>query len=252
MGKKTFPKWLEIQKNGNLSVAWKGFTKFDPFDDVEKALRQIIHILEQYGDQRIYFGKERRTIIFLGKISELKQFKEIAQRTLGFLKSSSLDSDTGMIIRKQIELSQKEILTSISEELEKNLKIFFAVMKRGLVIKNEIIREKRILMNVYLGLVNSYDSLSKSPTESNLTRIKNRIAGKGANLINGFEKIIANPYKAKTMLPQIKRLNTIFNISSVAQMQRIIKNAANRLKPVIERELKIQKIKSEIFIKGRG
>lgn len=248
MSKTKLPKWFQVHDDGTLIVTWKDGTKPDPFNDIETALRQTIHIMEQYGNQKIYLDKGQKVVIFIGKIGELKQLKELTIKTTGFLKSFSLNSNIGIEIRGQINKSEQEILTSISSEMEKDVKIYFAVMRRSLVIKNEIIREKHVFMNVRDALVDSYESLCEKPTKLNLKRIKNRIAGKGANLINGFENIIANPYKARITLPQIKRLNTISNVSSVEQLKIIIKNAVNRIYPAIEEELKIQEIESKIFL----
>jgi len=247
MDKKIIPKWLQIHDDGTLTVTWKDGTKLDPFDDIETALRQMVHIMEQYGNQKIYLDTEKRVVIFIGRIGELKQFQELSMKILGFLQSSSLDSNIGVEIRKQINKSEKDILTSISSEIEKGVRIYFAVMRRGLVIKEEIIKEKRILVNIYTGLVNSYDSLNRRPTKFNLARIKNKIATGRNNLVNGFQNILVNPYKKRTLSSEVKRLRTISDVE-IPQLQRIIKHAANKVRPIIEQELENEGIRREIYI----
>ena len=119
-------------------------------------------------------------------------------------------------------------------------------MKRGLIIKKEIIRSQKIILNVYKELVKSYKSLADDPTESNKNRIKNKIAGKGANLMNGLNTIIVNPYKKRVNLSSVKRLENISNVTtSIRQLQRRIKNAFNRLAPAIT-------VKSEIFLNNKN
>ena len=241
---KNFSKWLQVNNDGTLTVTWKGYTEFHNFTDIETVLRQTIHILEQYGNQKITING--KTIIVLGKIAELKKFKDIVEKTLKFLKSNSIDFSTGLVIQHQIELSQKAILTNVDKKNKRNIKIYFAVMKRGLIIKQEIIRSQKIILNVYKELVKSYKSLADHPTESNKNRIKNKIAGKGANLMNGLNTIIVNPYKKRVNLPSVKRLENISNvITSIRQLQRMIKNAFNRLAPAIT-------VKSEIFLNNKN
>lgn len=239
--KKNFPKWFRVNDDGTVTIAWKGYTQFHKFSDIDTALRQTIHILENYGNQRIVIGD--KTIIILGKIAELKEFKNITQKTLRFLKSKSMDLDIGTQIQKQIATCQKEITANLDTEIEKDLKIYFAVMKRGVIIKKEIIRSQKIIVNVCKELVKSYQLLEDCPLEYNVQRIKNQISGKGPNLINGFKTIVVNPYKRRVNLPSVKRLENISNIGSPKQLQKIIKNAFNRLIPVIPES----EIKSEIF-----
>jgi len=236
-------KWLLINDDGTLTISWRQNTEFHHIPNIETALRQIIHILEQYGNQKITING--KTIIVLGKIAELKKFKDIAEKTLEFLKSNSIDFSTGLVIQHQIELSQKAILTNIDKKIKKDIKIYFAVMKRGLIIKKEIIRSQKIILNVYKELVKSYKSLADHSTELNKNRIKDKIAGKGANLMNGLNTIIVNPYKKRIELATVNRLKSISNVTSIRQLQRIIKNAYNRLAPAIS------EIKSEIFLNNQ-
>jgi len=237
-------KWLLINDDGTLTISWKQNTEFHHIPDIETALRQTIHIVEQYGNQKITIDNE--TIIILGKIAELKKFKDIVEKTLKFLKSSSIDFSTGLVIQHQIELSQKEILTNVDKKIKKDIKIYFAVMKRGLIIKKEIIRSQKIILNVYKELVKSYKSLIDHPTESNLRRIKNKISGKGANLVNGLHTIIVNPYRHRVQLSSIKRLDKLDNLSKIVttqQLKKVVKNGFNRLAPAIP-----ESMKSEIFL----
>lgn len=234
-------KWFQVNNDGTLTVAWKGYTEFHNFIDIETVLRQTIHILEQYGNQKITING--KTIIVLGKIAELKKFKDIAEKTLKFLKSSSIDFSTGLVIQHQIELSQKAILTNVDKKIKKDIKIYFAVMKRGLIIKKEIIRSQKIILNIYKELVKSYKSLIDHPTESNLRRIKNKISGKGANLINGLHTIIVNPYRHRVQLSSIKRLDNLSKIVTAQQLKKVVKNGFNRLAPAIP-----ESMKSEIFL----
>jgi len=251
MGKKTFPKWLNIHIDGTLTIAWKGYTEYHPFDSIEPALDQTIHILEEYGDEKITI--DDKTIVILGKISELKKFRSLAKKTISFLKSSSLNFTVSSNIKNEIAMFQEEILTNIEGELKKDIAIFFAVMRRSLALKEEIMEEKLTILNIYNSLWLLHDSLSKHPTESNLRRVKNHIACGKVNLINGFSKILVNPFKERISLPTIQRLKNIENVNSVEEIKKIIKRAARRLKPIIAEE-----IRSEIFLnnqilsQGRG
>ena len=242
---KKIKKWLLINDDGTLIISWKQNTEFHHIPDIETTLRQIIHILEQYGNQKITING--KTIIVLGKIAELKKFKDIAEKTLKFLKSSSIDFSTGLVIQHQIELSQKAILTNVDKKIKKDIKIYFAVMKRGLIIKKEIIRSQKIILNIYKELVKSYKSLTDETNQTNLRQIKNKIAGKGANLINGLNLIIVNPYKKRVNLPSVRRLENISNVVSIRQLQKIIKSAFNRLMPAIPKS----EIKSEVFLNNK-
>jgi len=249
MNKKSFPKWFQVKDDGNVVIAWRRGTQFDHFDSIEKALRQMTHILEQYGNERIV--KDGKVVVFLGNIANLRLFREVAQKTLDFLKSVTLDNTMGIKLRKQIGKSEKEIISVISAELKKNIRIYYAVMRRSLEIKKEIIVEKRILFNLYVGLVDCYDILDKFPTEYRMKQVKKRIAGRGANLINGLDQIIANPYKKRVLSNPVKRLRTI-NIDSIKKIQIILKLACNKIKPAIEGELEKAGYRTEIFVNSRG
>jgi hypothetical protein len=244
MSKKTFPKWLQVNDDGTLTISWKGNTELHVLPDIETALRQVIHILEQYGNTKIIVDNE--TIIIPGKIAELKKFKDITEKTLKFLKSNAIDFSVGAKIQNQIVLSQKEILANVDKEIEKDVKIYFAVMKRSLLLKKEIIDYKQIIRTVVNELAKSYRSLTDRSTQWNLNRIKNKISGKGFNLVNGFSAIIANPYKKRVSLPEVKRLENIYNVDSVQELQKIIKNAIDRLMVVIP------DIESEITLPNQG
>lgn len=235
------PNWLKINNGGSLIITWKEYKVFHPFDNIETALRQIVHILEKYGDERITI--DDTTILIPGKISKLKKFRDIVEKTIKFLKSNALDFKVGEKIQNQIEISEEEIISNVDKEIEKDIKIYLAVMKRGLIIKKEIIRSKKILRIICKGLVYSYKSLAEYPTKSNIQYTKNKISGKGINLTNGFDTIIVNPYKERINFPEIKRLRNIFNVNSAEELQRIIKNAINRLLPAIS-----DQVKSEIFL----
>ena len=224
------PRWFKLGDDGNFVILWDKGNESHVFNDINTALRQTIYILEQYGDEQITLGN--KTIVLPGRITHLKRVQKIIQ-----LLKTNIDLRTISNLKDKIEKLAKEI----ENEANRSEKIYFAVLKRALILKEEIIRSKNIIRSVYNGLFQCCYSLVNDQSKSNLTRIKKRISGGKVNLVNGLVLIRVNPYKTRVELPEIKSLKKISNIDSAPELITIIKKAMNRLLPALKYEINTSK-----------
>ncbi|MDP2967525.1 MAG: hypothetical protein Q8N87_03915 [bacterium] len=253
-----------VDKEGKLRIFWgeKPNSIKNVLQDINDAIRQGTHIIDQYQGLRVQIGKEK--LLLPGEVQELSKVIKILQEvTAKFLEPQELSQAEQYSIRLSFQKCQAEIgrvtnkfkakaqtrlkqipplknkkggkskkvpietskaTVDLFERLNEIEEINWGIILRTRKLIEEKLRIERIFVLVYQRLGKFLKELQEGVKNERLKRIVSEISGGKNNLLAGLLSIKVMPYLKRVRSREIQRLAKLSKYLEEGRKDRIYRS----------------------------